>query len=223
MAYNPAMNNAKGDNMDQDAKSAADGQATARRAQRRPFDREAGVAIAQALFHEHGYDGVGIADLTRALDINPPSLYAAYGSKAGLFGRCLAMYVEEGNLPADRILQPGRPLGEAISELFVRATETYTRSRTKRGCMVSEGMRAHDREAGLLAKAHGDAAAALIERFIAHDEPARARALADYVVITLRGLSAAARVGFSRPRLRGAAELAGQAFEALLDHRRGQP
>lgn len=42
---------------------------------RRPaFDREAGVAIAQVLFHEHGYDAVSIADLTQALNIKPPSI-----------------------------------------------------------------------------------------------------------------------------------------------------
>lgn len=183
---------------------------------RRPFDREAGVAIAKELFHEFGYDAVGVAELTRSLDINPPSLYAAYGSKAGLFARCLAMYVEEANLPADQILVAGRPLNLAISELFVRASEIYSRSKTKRGCMVSEGMRADDREARSLAKAHGEAAATLIERFIAQYEPKHARVLADYVVITLRGLSASARAGLSRPRLRAAGNLAGDAFAALL-------
>src|SRR6218665_82045 len=52
---------------------------------RRPaFDREQGVEIAQKLFHARGYDAVGAADLTAALGIVPPSLYAAYGSKAEL-------------------------------------------------------------------------------------------------------------------------------------------
>lgn len=190
--------------------------AVASRPVRRAFDRQAGVAIAKDLFHEHGYDAVGVADLTRALDINPPSLYAAYGSKAGLFERCLAMYVGEGNLSADQILAPGRPLHEAVAELFMRATDAYTRSGTKRGCMVSEGMRADDHEARMLAKVHGDASAASIERFISQHEPEQAKALADYVVVTLRGLSATARLGLSRPRLRAVARLAGQAFEALL-------
>lgn len=186
------------------------------RGTRRPFDRQAGVAIAKELFHEYGFDALGVAELTRSLNINPPSLYAAYGSKAGLFERCLALYVEEAHVPANLIMVPGRPLNEAVSELFVRATEAYTKSKTKRGCMVSEGMRAHDQEARVMAKSHGDAAAAFIERFIAQYEPEHARALADYVVITLRGLSATARSGLSRPRLRLAANLAGHGFEAIL-------
>lgn len=190
--------------------------ATGGRPSRRLFDRKAGVATAKELFHQHGYDAVGVAEITRALNINPPSLYAAYGSKAGLFERCLAMYVGEESLSADRILVPGRPLNEAVGELFLQASTIYTKSETKRGCMVSEAMRADDREARLLAKAHGDAAATSIKRFISQYDPQHAGALADYVVITLRGLSATARVGFSRSRLQVAASLAGQAFEALL-------
>ena len=186
------------------------------RPSRRAFDRQAGVAIAKELFHEHGYDAVGVAELTRALDINPPSLYAAYGSKVGLFERCLAMYVDEASLSSAGILVPGRPLVEGIGELFMRATDIYSKSRTKRGCMVTEGMRADDPEARMLAKTHGDAAAAFIERFISQHDPKHARVLADYVVITLRGLSTTARMGLSRPRLRAAATLAAQSFEALL-------
>lgn len=44
------------------------------RLRRLAFDREAGVAIAQALFHEHGYDAVSIADLTQALNIKQPGI-----------------------------------------------------------------------------------------------------------------------------------------------------
>jgi TetR/AcrR family transcriptional repressor for divergent bdcA len=189
---------------------------TKSRPSRRAFNRSAGVAIAKELFHEHGYDAVGVAELTRALDINPPSLYAAYGSKAGLFERCLAMYVDEASLSSAGILVPGRPLIEGVGELFIRATDIYSKSKTKRGCMVTEGMRADDQEARMLAKTHGDAAAAFIERFIAQHDPRHARVLADYVVITLRGLSATARMGLSRPRLRASATLAAKSFEALL-------
>ncbi|WP_313170149.1 TetR/AcrR family transcriptional regulator [Massilia oculi] len=183
---------------------------------RRAFDREAGVVIAKDLFHERGFDAAGIAELTRVLGINPPSLYAAYGSKAGLFERCLAVYVKEANLPADKILTAGRPLPEAIKDLLSQAAALYTASATKRGCMAAEGMRCADPQARALANAHGEASAAFIEGFIAQSQPQRARELTDYVVTTLQGLSAAARAGLSRPRLMSVAGLAGQAFEALL-------
>jgi len=44
------------------------------RLRRSAFDREALVAIAQAHFHEHGYDAVRIADLKRALNIKPTDI-----------------------------------------------------------------------------------------------------------------------------------------------------
>lgn len=183
---------------------------------RRAFDREAGVVIAKDVFHERGFDAAGIAELTRVLGINPPSLYAAYGSKAGLFERCLAMYVKEANVPADKILTAGRPLPEAINDLLMQAAALYTASATKRGCMAAEGMRCADPQARALANSHGEAAAAFIEQFIRQSEPQRARELTDYVVTTLQGLSAAARAGMPGPRLVSVAGLAGQAFQALL-------
>ncbi|WP_229828172.1 TetR/AcrR family transcriptional regulator [Pigmentiphaga litoralis] len=186
------------------------------RPSRRAFDRDAGIAIAKDLFHERGYDSVGVAEITRALGINPPSLYAAYGSKAGLFGHCLAAYVEEANLPADKILTPDRQVPEAINELLLNAALLYTKSATKRGCLATEGMRADDPQARALATAHGKAAAAFIENYIAQTHPTRARELADFVVTMLQGLSAAARAGLSKPRLVSVAKLAGQGFETLL-------
>ncbi|MDH0746904.1 TetR/AcrR family transcriptional regulator [Pseudomonas sp. GD03842] len=186
------------------------------RKQRRSLDREAGILIAKDLFHERGFDAVGIAELTRALNINPPSLYAAYGSKAGLFERCLAVYVEEANLPADKILTDDRPLHEAMTDLFLNAAALYTRSKVKRGCMAAEGMRSADPQVRALANGYGDAAASFIERYIRQTQPQRSRELADYVVTTLQGFSAAARSGLSRPRLTKVASLAGQSFEALL-------
>lgn len=183
---------------------------------RRAFDREAGVLVAKNLFHERGYDAVGIAELTRALGINPPSLYAAYGSKAGLFERCLAIYVKEANLPADKLLTPDRPLADGIKDLFLHAATLYAKSKTKRGCMAAEGMRSADPQARALANAHGDAAASFVERYISLTHPQRARELADYVVTTLQGLSAAARAGLSKARLVSVAKLAGHAFETFL-------
>lgn len=192
------------------------GERVTERSPRRPFDREAGVAIAKNLFHERGYDAVGVAELTRALGINPPSLYAAYGNKAGLYERCLEIYVAEANLPADKILTPDRPLSEAITDLLLQAVRLYTKSKTKRGCMVAEGMRADVPEARQVANAYGDAAADFIEGYIKRSKPHQARKLADYVVTTLQGLSAGARAGRSRARLLAVAKLAGQAFETFL-------
>lgn len=188
--------------------------------QRRPaFDREHGIAIAQALFHERGFDAVSLADLTQAMDIKPPSFYAAYGSKAELFKRAMHRYAGEYALPMDRLLRPDRPPAEALTALLVAAAEQYGRDRTLRGCLITEGMRADDPTARDMAEKLGDVGTQAIRRYLYQIRPDAAQALADYVLITLRGLSAAASSGMSCMRLVEVAQFAGKLisfeFEAI--------
>ena len=44
------------------------------------------------LFWERGYEGTSVADLTQAMGITPPSLYAAFGSKEELYREVMAAY-----------------------------------------------------------------------------------------------------------------------------------
>ena len=50
----------------------------------RRFAPEQAVSAAKVLFHQKGFDAVSVAEVTDYLGINPPSLYAAFGSKAGI-------------------------------------------------------------------------------------------------------------------------------------------
>jgi AcrR family transcriptional regulator len=56
-----------------------------KRGRPRTFDRTAALETATRLFWTRGYDAVSIADLTSALGISTPSLYAAFGDKRALF------------------------------------------------------------------------------------------------------------------------------------------
>lgn len=180
---------------------------------RRPFDRQLGVERAQRLFHQRGYDGVSLADLTGALDINPPSLYAAYGSKAGLFRHALDRYVAEQALPLSTFFE-GRDLGDAVAHLFIAAAEQYSHDDDCRGCLVTEGARAADEEARHIAQDFSNGMTAAIHHQIARRAPDDADALTDLVVTIVRGLSAEAYIGMDRSRLMTAAERAGAMFKA---------
>ena len=48
----------------------------------RRFAPEQAISAAKVLFHQKGFDAVSVAEVTDYLGINPPSLYAAFGSKA---------------------------------------------------------------------------------------------------------------------------------------------
>jgi AcrR family transcriptional regulator len=61
----------------------------------REFDVERALDRALDVFWRNGYEGASIADLTAAMGINPPSLYAAFGNKAGLFRKALDRYAEQ--------------------------------------------------------------------------------------------------------------------------------
>lgn len=179
--------------------------------QRRPaFDREQGIAIAQALFHQRGFDAVSLADLTEAMNIKPPSFYAAYGSKAELFERAMHRYAGENALPVDKLLAPDRPPAEALTALLVAAAKQYGRDSALRGCLITEGMRADDPIARDMAEKLGDAGIQAIRRYLDEVRPDAAQALADYLLVTLRGLSAAACSGMSCERLVKVAQTAGK-------------
>lgn len=61
----------------------------------REFDVEKALAAALRVFWEKGYEGASLTDLTDAMGITRPSLYAAFGNKEELFKRALDLYETE--------------------------------------------------------------------------------------------------------------------------------
>lgn len=189
---------------------------SAARGRPRRFNPEEAVVTAQRLFHEKGYDAVSVADLTKALGINPPSFYAAFGSKAGLYARILDRYAQTGAIPLMRIFGPDRPLAEALAEVLEEAARHYAADPCATGCMVLEGTRSHDPEARDAACGYHVATQNLIREHIAARYPQEADHLADFVATTMAGLSASARHGQSLERLLSTARLAGLALAQAL-------
>ena len=58
----------------------------------RAFDMDQALDQALDVFWEKGYEGASCRDLTEAMGINPPSLYAAFGNKERLFKKALDRY-----------------------------------------------------------------------------------------------------------------------------------
>lgn len=178
---------------------------------RRPaFDREVGVAIAQALFHQHGYDAVSLADLTAALNIKPPSFYSAYGSKVGLYERSLERYARENALPLNKLLSAEKSVAQGVEDLLIAAARQYGRHAQQRGCLVTEGMRADDKDAREVACTIAKPGITAINNWLLTAIPESADCLTDFIVVTLKGLSSAACLGMSQRRLVETAKMAAQ-------------
>lgn len=182
----------------------------------RRFDPDAGVATAQRLFHARGYDAVSVADITDALGINPPSFYAAFGNKAELYARALDRYSRTGGIPFAQILNPERPVAEALAALLEEAARRYAADPETGGCLVLEGTQCNDPAARDAARSRNLAAEDLIRRYIAARHPEQAKALTDFVSTAMTGLSVKARQGHSLEQLLATARLAGQTVTHAL-------
>ncbi|HET7715336.1 MAG TPA: TetR/AcrR family transcriptional regulator [Bauldia sp.] len=104
----------------------------------RSFDRGKALARAMELFWAKGFDGTSLADLTGGLGINPPSLYAAFGSKEALFLEAVALYGEtEGSYIWKQL---DAPTAREAVERFLRASAiAFSRRGKPRGCLVILG------------------------------------------------------------------------------------
>ncbi|CAO3436566.1 TetR/AcrR family transcriptional regulator [Azospirillum doebereinerae] len=182
----------------------------------RRFDPEQAVATAQRLFHARGYDAVTVADLTEALGINPPSFYAAFGSKAVLYARTLSRYTGTEGIPLADILRPGCSVAEALSAVLEESARRYCANPAAAGCLVIEGARCNDPDARNAARALTAAAEDTIRSFIAATHPEVAGRLTDYVVTMMIGLSTMAREGHALDRLLATARLASPGIAQAL-------
>ncbi len=104
----------------------------------RGFDTQAALDRALEVFWRRGYEGASLAELTQAMGINRPSLYAAFGDKEALFRRALDRYAEGPAAFARAALE--EPTARAVVErLLLSAPEALTDSRFPAGCLAVQG------------------------------------------------------------------------------------
>lgn len=185
----------------------------------RAFDVDAAIAIGQSLFHAQGYEQVGLAALTDAIGVKPPSFYAAFGSKAQFFGRVVERYAAQA-LALDEMLRPGRDPVEALAELLEAAARTYAADPEARGCLVLEAARGRDTDESVrIARSTAETRRAQLRAFVAASHPATAAIATDFMASTMSGLSASAREGMDADRLLVVARLAASALPSVLEAR----
>ena len=203
-----------GKTMDQETEQIA--QSAKPRGRPPAYCHEQALDKALHVFWQRGYEGASMAELTAALGMNKPSIYAAFGNKEELFRKALARYQQGAVAYVREAL--AAPTARAVVETLLRkSAELLTNPDNPRGCLVVQGALSCSESANpiqqeLIACRRGFEAA-LAARFeqakLAHDLPedSDSMALAKYVATVHQGLSIQATSGATRDELNRVVDL----------------
>jgi AcrR family transcriptional regulator len=189
---------------------------TSRRGRPRAFDADKALEQAMRVFWKKGYEGASLPELTKAMGINRPSMYAVFGNKEALFRKALDRYSEGACSMMQEALSA--PTARETVERLLRGAVGLIGSTRIRGCLLVQGALACGDGATPireeLAARRGLVESALKDRFAralaegdlsAGSNPA---ALAKYVATFQQGLAVQSASGANREELLAAVEVA---------------
>ena len=187
----------------------------------RAFDPDKALDKALVAFWKNGYEGTSLTDLTKAMRINRPSLYAAFGNKEALFRKVLDRYVEgPGGYVREALLKPTSR--EVVQRLLEGTIELLTDPVNPHGCLMVQGALACGGAAGAIQEELASRRVAVEVAFRQRFEQARAEGdlpadsdpadLARFLATFIQGMSVQAAGGVSGDELRRIAALALRAW-----------
>lgn len=185
----------------------------------RSFDRERALERAMHLFWRQGYEATSVSDLTRAMGINPPSLYAAFGDKESLYLEALGRYQQRRVESMAKWFDEEPTAKAAVRRLLTEAARKLARAGAPRGSMLVSAMQCSSEALqAKLAERRASMRAiikARIDRGLREGELPRGTdtdALVDFYSAVFQGMSFQARAGVTRKRLLATADTAMSAW-----------
>ena len=193
----------------------------------RAFDADEALDAAMHVFWQNGYEGASLTQLTAAMGISRPSLYAVFGDKETLFRKVLDRYMEGPAAYVDKAM--AAPTARAtVERLLFGAIDLLTSSRNSSGCLIQQGalacgegasgirreLRARRRAGEVLLRRR-------LEQGVTEEELSSDTdcvALSRYFVTVIRGLGVSAVSGIDRDGLRGIARTSLAAWPANVSH-----
>ena len=174
------------------------------------FDRDAALEAAMHVFWRHGFEATSVAELTKAMGITPPSLYAAYGDKQALFMATIERYL--GWLDAvTQTIAGATSARSAARDLLTAAARGDSRDDAPPGCLLASSIVSSsfgaDPLRATLADIRRNIEAALRERIEQdiHDQilppDTDADMIAGHIFAVVQGMSTLAKDGATRDKL----------------------
>jgi AcrR family transcriptional regulator len=192
----------------------------------RSFDRGAALEAAMEVFWHKGFDATSIQDLTAAMDINPPSLYAAFGDKETLYLEAVEFYRVQRGEHIRQVMAEEPTARGAVERAMREAANEFSRRDSPAGCLLTMSTSCSNVSAGVQAtlmkkRAMGrERMRERIERGIAEgDVPASvdAQALAEFIMTVFAGMAMHARDGATRKALNATVDAAMAAFPPVAN------
>ncbi len=164
----------------------------------REFDYDKALEQAMKVFWSKGYEGTSMPDLTDAMGMNRPSIYAAFGNKEELFNKALDKYHAESMIFLRERLA-AHDVREAISGFFCGIATSFSCGKSPKGCFAvmtalvgsdeCESVRkaARERREDILNVLHDRLKKAVKDGDLAKDTDTRC--LARFFVTVLQGMS----------------------------------
>lgn len=177
----------------------------------RAFDRDQALEAAMRVFWEKGYVATSMTDLTTAMGIASPSLYAAFGSKEDLFREALDRYESMVKGLNAEVLGCDAPVREQFERLLHMSARVDDRQ-TPAGCMM---LMACEQRAELSSELADSLTSRRTVAVVPMEQRLRramdtgelpadidARAIAEFYGTILRGLAISAKTGATPDELR---------------------
>ena len=185
----------------------------------RAFDPDEALDRAMHVFWAKGYEGASLSNLTRAMRINRPSLYAAFGNKEELFRKVLDRYMDGPVAFFGKALAAPKAR-DVVEQIFLGTARMAEDSRVPAGCLMVQGA---------LACGNASARKEVAARRVAAEVALRRRLqrakregdlaknadpaeLAHYVMTVVRGMAVQSASGSSPDQLRRVAQMALRAW-----------
>jgi AcrR family transcriptional regulator len=181
----------------------------------RAFDPDTALERAMHVFWAKGYEGASLSNLTRAMRINRPSLYSAFGNKEQLFRKVLDRYMDGPVAFFGRALAAPKAR-DVVEQIFLGTARMAENPRIPAGCLMVQGA---------LACGNGSVRKEVAARRVAAEVALRRRLqrakregdlpknadpaeLAHYVMTVMRGMAVQTAGGASRAQLHRVAQIA---------------
>ena len=193
---------------------------------KRAFDKEEALDKAMRVFWASGYAGTTLSDLTAALGINRPSLYAAFGNKEQLFNASVEHYMARYGAPNWRRLTepPDAPLENRLKAYLYSIVDLVTAADSPHGCLFvksscESGGTAMPEDTTAVLQDMGQESEKALVNFLKAEKlrgelsrDARVKDIAGYLLSVMYGLSVLAKREKSKKELRAVVDTAMQAL-----------